>query len=163
MNGQLNKCLVNPWLASAVSFALITFLSRGKKQANCPIFYSKRRTICLPRQQFFLPLLRDLGWQSFHPESAERLQDQFPPVPCGSACHVRIAGARKALPSFALVALSRTRASSTFAVGPWRCIQHYTAPLAEMCTHLSSRKRKACVALRRQLFPANIVSLNRPL
>jgi transporter family-2 protein len=25
MNGQLNKSLVNPWLASAVSFALITF------------------------------------------------------------------------------------------------------------------------------------------
>jgi bacterial/archaeal transporter family-2 protein len=26
MNGQLNKSLVNPWLASAVSFAVITFL-----------------------------------------------------------------------------------------------------------------------------------------
>jgi transporter family-2 protein len=25
MNGQLNKSIVNPWLASAVSFALITF------------------------------------------------------------------------------------------------------------------------------------------
>lgn len=25
MNGQLNKSMVNPWLASAVSFALITF------------------------------------------------------------------------------------------------------------------------------------------
>src|ERR1700693_6036467 len=25
MNGQLNKSLVNPWLASTVSFALITF------------------------------------------------------------------------------------------------------------------------------------------
>jgi bacterial/archaeal transporter family-2 protein len=25
MDGQLNKSLVNPWLASAVSFALITF------------------------------------------------------------------------------------------------------------------------------------------
>ena len=25
MNGQLSKSLVNPWLASAVSFALITF------------------------------------------------------------------------------------------------------------------------------------------
>jgi transporter family-2 protein len=29
MNGQLNKCLVNPWLASAVSFALITFFFTG--------------------------------------------------------------------------------------------------------------------------------------
>jgi transporter family-2 protein len=26
MNGQLNKYIVNPWLASAISFALITFL-----------------------------------------------------------------------------------------------------------------------------------------
>lgn len=26
MNGQLNKSMVNPWLASAVSFAVITFL-----------------------------------------------------------------------------------------------------------------------------------------
>ncbi len=26
MNGQLNKSLVNPWLASAVSFAVVTFL-----------------------------------------------------------------------------------------------------------------------------------------
>ena len=29
MNGQLNKSLVNPWLASAVSFALITFFFVG--------------------------------------------------------------------------------------------------------------------------------------
>jgi transporter family-2 protein len=29
MNGQLNKSLVNPWLASAVSFALITFFFAG--------------------------------------------------------------------------------------------------------------------------------------
>jgi transporter family-2 protein len=29
MNGQLNKSLVNPWLASAVSFALITFFFTG--------------------------------------------------------------------------------------------------------------------------------------
>ena len=29
MNGQLNKSLVNPWLASAVSFALITFFFIG--------------------------------------------------------------------------------------------------------------------------------------
>lgn len=29
MNGQLNKALVNPWLASAVSFALITFFFTG--------------------------------------------------------------------------------------------------------------------------------------
>lgn len=29
MNGQLNKSLVNPYLASAVSFALITFLFTG--------------------------------------------------------------------------------------------------------------------------------------
>ncbi len=29
MNGQLNKYLVNPWLASAVSFALITFFFCG--------------------------------------------------------------------------------------------------------------------------------------
>ena len=29
MNGQLNKHLVNPWLASAVSFALITFFFVG--------------------------------------------------------------------------------------------------------------------------------------
>ena len=29
MNGQLNKYVVNPWLASAISFALITFFFRG--------------------------------------------------------------------------------------------------------------------------------------
>jgi bacterial/archaeal transporter family-2 protein len=29
MNGQLNKHIVNPWLASAVSFALITFFFAG--------------------------------------------------------------------------------------------------------------------------------------
>ena len=29
MNGQLNKSVVNPWLASAVSFALITFFFAG--------------------------------------------------------------------------------------------------------------------------------------
>jgi bacterial/archaeal transporter family-2 protein len=29
MNGQLGKCLQNPWLASAVSFALITFFFTG--------------------------------------------------------------------------------------------------------------------------------------
>jgi bacterial/archaeal transporter family-2 protein len=29
MNGQLNRSLVNPWLASAVSFALITFFFIG--------------------------------------------------------------------------------------------------------------------------------------
>jgi len=29
MNGQLNKSMVNPWLASAVSFALITFFFIG--------------------------------------------------------------------------------------------------------------------------------------
>ena len=29
MNGQLNKSVVNPWLASAVSFALITFFFVG--------------------------------------------------------------------------------------------------------------------------------------
>lgn len=29
MNGQLHKSLVNPWLASAVSFALITFFFAG--------------------------------------------------------------------------------------------------------------------------------------
>jgi len=29
MNGQLNKSLVNPWLASAVSFAMITFFFVG--------------------------------------------------------------------------------------------------------------------------------------
>ena len=29
MNGQLNKHLINPWLASAVSFALITFFFVG--------------------------------------------------------------------------------------------------------------------------------------
>ncbi len=29
MNGQLNKSIVNPWLASAVSFALITFFFIG--------------------------------------------------------------------------------------------------------------------------------------
>lgn len=29
MNGQLNKSIVNPWLASAVSFALITFFFTG--------------------------------------------------------------------------------------------------------------------------------------
>ena len=29
MNGQLGKSLVNPWLASAVSFALITFFFTG--------------------------------------------------------------------------------------------------------------------------------------
>jgi bacterial/archaeal transporter family-2 protein len=29
MNGQLNKYIVNPWLASAVSFALITFFFAG--------------------------------------------------------------------------------------------------------------------------------------
>jgi transporter family-2 protein len=29
MNGQLNKSLVNPWLASAVSFALISFFFAG--------------------------------------------------------------------------------------------------------------------------------------
>ena len=29
MNGQLNKHLLNPWLASAVSFALITFFFVG--------------------------------------------------------------------------------------------------------------------------------------
>jgi bacterial/archaeal transporter family-2 protein len=29
MNGQLNKSMVNPWLASAVSFALITFFFTG--------------------------------------------------------------------------------------------------------------------------------------
>jgi transporter family-2 protein len=29
MNGQLNKSLVNPWLASAASFALITFFFAG--------------------------------------------------------------------------------------------------------------------------------------
>ena len=29
MNGQLNKSLANPWLASAVSFALITFFFLG--------------------------------------------------------------------------------------------------------------------------------------
>jgi transporter family-2 protein len=29
MNGQLNKYVVNPWLASAISFALITFFFTG--------------------------------------------------------------------------------------------------------------------------------------
>ena len=29
MNGQLNKSLVNPWLAAAVSFAVITFFFAG--------------------------------------------------------------------------------------------------------------------------------------
>ena len=29
MNGQLNKHVVNPWLASAISFALITFFFAG--------------------------------------------------------------------------------------------------------------------------------------
>jgi transporter family-2 protein len=29
MNGQLNKAVVNPWLASAISFALITFFFTG--------------------------------------------------------------------------------------------------------------------------------------
>jgi Putative inner membrane exporter, YdcZ len=29
MNGQLNKHVVNPWLASAISFALITFFFTG--------------------------------------------------------------------------------------------------------------------------------------
>jgi bacterial/archaeal transporter family-2 protein len=29
MNGQLNKYIVNPWLASAVSFSLITFFFAG--------------------------------------------------------------------------------------------------------------------------------------
>jgi bacterial/archaeal transporter family-2 protein len=29
MNGQLNKAVVNPWLASAISFALVTFLFTG--------------------------------------------------------------------------------------------------------------------------------------
>jgi transporter family-2 protein len=29
MNGQLNKYVVNPWLASAISFALITFCLAG--------------------------------------------------------------------------------------------------------------------------------------
>ncbi|CAN5679440.1 DMT family transporter [soil metagenome] len=29
MNGQLNKSIVNPWLASAISFALITFFFTG--------------------------------------------------------------------------------------------------------------------------------------
>jgi transporter family-2 protein len=29
MNGQLNKYVVNPWLASAISFALITFFFLG--------------------------------------------------------------------------------------------------------------------------------------
>jgi len=29
MNGQLNKFVVNPWLASAISFALITFFFTG--------------------------------------------------------------------------------------------------------------------------------------
>jgi bacterial/archaeal transporter family-2 protein len=29
MNGQLNKYIVNPWLASALSFALITFFFAG--------------------------------------------------------------------------------------------------------------------------------------
>jgi uncharacterized membrane protein YdcZ (DUF606 family) len=29
MNGQLNKHMVNPWLASAISFALITFFFIG--------------------------------------------------------------------------------------------------------------------------------------
>jgi len=29
MNGQLNKHVVNPWLASAISFALITFFFSG--------------------------------------------------------------------------------------------------------------------------------------
>jgi transporter family-2 protein len=29
MNGQLNKSVVNPWLASAISFALITFFFAG--------------------------------------------------------------------------------------------------------------------------------------
>jgi bacterial/archaeal transporter family-2 protein len=29
MNGQLNKYVVNPWLASAISFALITFFFAG--------------------------------------------------------------------------------------------------------------------------------------
>jgi bacterial/archaeal transporter family-2 protein len=29
MNGQLNQHVVNPWLASAISFALITFLFTG--------------------------------------------------------------------------------------------------------------------------------------
>jgi bacterial/archaeal transporter family-2 protein len=29
MNGQLNKAVVNPWLASAISFALITFFFAG--------------------------------------------------------------------------------------------------------------------------------------
>jgi bacterial/archaeal transporter family-2 protein len=29
MNGQLNKSIVNPWLASAISFTLITFFLLG--------------------------------------------------------------------------------------------------------------------------------------
>jgi transporter family-2 protein len=29
MNGQLNKYVVKPWLASAISFALITFFFAG--------------------------------------------------------------------------------------------------------------------------------------
>jgi transporter family-2 protein len=29
MNGQLNKSIVNPWLASAISFTLITFFFLG--------------------------------------------------------------------------------------------------------------------------------------
>lgn len=45
MNGQLNKSIVNPWLASAISFALITFFFTG-------IF------LILPHP---LPSLRDLA------------------------------------------------------------------------------------------------------
>jgi transporter family-2 protein len=29
MNGQLHKSVINPWLASAISFALITFFFSG--------------------------------------------------------------------------------------------------------------------------------------
>src|ERR1019366_9774811 len=44
------------------------------------------------------PPLPDLGWQSSRPKRGERLPDQFPPAPCVSVCHVRIACARKSPP-----------------------------------------------------------------
>ena len=44
MNGQLNKHVVNPWLASAISFALITFFFRGRIANPSNTRYLPRKT-----------------------------------------------------------------------------------------------------------------------
>ena len=42
MNGQLNKHLINPWLASVVSFAMITIFLSGHS-SSCRTRYPQQR------------------------------------------------------------------------------------------------------------------------